>query len=30
MRNLFEWELVILGELIKALESQIFYEGVDF
>jgi len=28
--NLFEWQLIILGELIQTLDSQIFYQGVDF
>jgi len=30
MVDLFEWELVILGELLMALESPTFSESVDF
>jgi len=29
-RDLFEWKLLILGELLQALESLNFYEGADF
>jgi hypothetical protein len=29
-RDLFEWELLILGDLLQALESLTFSEGADF
>jgi len=29
-RDFFEWELVILGDLLQALERTTFYNGVNF